>query len=79
MNWSQKSHIYSMRKDIIEAAYMISDLEDEDIRPLINSINRNPEQKIDLDLLKIFGKTNKAQRRCCNHLSDNITGYPGGS
>lgn len=53
------AHLLDAKKISFEAAYMISDLEDEDIRPLINSINRNPEQKIDLDLLKIFGKTNK--------------------
>lgn len=53
------AHLLDEKKISFEAAYMISDLEDEDIRLLINSINRNPEQKIDLDLLKTFGKTNK--------------------
>lgn len=53
------AHLLDEKKISFEAAYMISDLEDEDIIQLIESINKNPAQKFDLDMLKIFGKTNK--------------------
>lgn len=53
------AHLLDGKKISFEAAYLISDLEDEDIRLLLDSINEKPEQIIDLHLLKIYGKTNK--------------------
>lgn len=53
------AHLLDGKKISFEAAYLISDLEDEDIRLLLDSINEKTEQIIDLHLLKIYGKTNK--------------------
>lgn len=53
------AHLLDGKKISFEAAYLISDLEDEDIMLLLDSINEKPEQIIDLHLLKIYGKTNK--------------------
>lgn len=55
------AHLLDEKYISFEAAYMISDLEDKDIRQLIEAINRNPESKIDLGILKTFGKTNRSK------------------